>query len=87
MRLDVRDSSAVGGHLGQDTTSAGFVVRDLTPAEPSPDPEPGGLMDSACADPAGQLTGIPLTQVGTCVPAPVRLMHDFWATLHQAIDD
>ncbi|MBO0512787.1 hypothetical protein [Streptomyces beijiangensis] len=32
-------------------------------------------------------TGILLTQVGASVPDPVRLMHDFWTTLYQAIGD
>ncbi|MGP8299974.1 serine hydrolase domain-containing protein [Streptomyces inhibens] len=47
----------------------------------------GGSGTSTYADPDNQLTGILLTQVGASVPDPVRLMHDFWTTLYQAIDD
>ncbi|MFF1737392.1 serine hydrolase domain-containing protein [Streptomyces sp. NPDC058247] len=47
----------------------------------------GGSGASTYADPDNQLTGILLTQVGASVPDPVRLMHDFWTTLYQAIDD
>ncbi|BDM69350.1 serine hydrolase [Streptomyces nigrescens] len=47
----------------------------------------GGSGTSTYADPANQLTGILLTQVGASVPHSVRLMHDFWTTLYQAIDD
>ncbi|MGW1885611.1 serine hydrolase domain-containing protein [Streptomyces sp. NPDC001970] len=47
----------------------------------------GGSGTSTYADPDNHLTGILLTQVGTSVPDPVRLMHDFWTTLYQAIDD
>jgi CubicO group peptidase (beta-lactamase class C family) len=46
----------------------------------------GGSGASTYADPANQLTGILLTQVGASVPDPVHLMHDFWTTLYQAID-
>ncbi|GIH16879.1 serine hydrolase domain-containing protein [Rugosimonospora africana] len=46
----------------------------------------GGSGTSTYADPDNQLTGILLTQVGASVPDPVRLMHDFWTTLYQAID-
>ncbi|MEV4113103.1 serine hydrolase domain-containing protein [Nonomuraea sp. NPDC049695] len=46
----------------------------------------GGSGTSTYADPANQLTGILLTQVGASVPNPVQLMHDFWTTLYQAID-
>ncbi|GAA1369674.1 hypothetical protein GCM10009612_58230 [Streptomyces beijiangensis] len=58
-------------------------------------------MGDPCAVPAEQVracgfrdngtaldpTGILLTQVGASVPDPVRLMHDFWTTLYQAIGD
>jgi len=47
----------------------------------------GGSGASTYADPANQLVGILLTQVGASVPDPVHLMHDFWTTLYQAIDD
>ncbi|MFB4279764.1 serine hydrolase domain-containing protein [Nonomuraea sp. MTCD27] len=47
----------------------------------------GGSGTSTYADPANQLTGILLTQVGLSVPDPARLIHDFWTTLYQAIDD
>jgi CubicO group peptidase (beta-lactamase class C family) len=47
----------------------------------------GGSGTSTYADPANQLTGILLTQVGASVPDPMWVMHDFWTTLYQAIDD
>lgn len=47
----------------------------------------GGAGTSAYADPENQLTGIVLTQVGMSVPDSARLIHDFWTTLYQAIDD
>ena len=47
----------------------------------------GGSGTSTYADPQNQLVGILLTQVGASTPDPVRLMHDFWTTLYQAIDD
>ncbi|MGW0708356.1 serine hydrolase domain-containing protein [Streptomyces sp. NPDC002643] len=47
----------------------------------------GGSGTSTYADPVNQVTGILLTQVGASVPDSVRLMHDFWTTLYQAIDD
>ncbi|MFJ8363152.1 serine hydrolase domain-containing protein [Streptomyces sp. NPDC093984] len=47
----------------------------------------GGSGASTYADPENRLTGILLTQVGASVPDPVLLMHDFWTTLYQAIDD
>ncbi len=42
-----RESSAIGWHLGHQAAVAHFMVRNLTAAEPSPDPELDGLMDSA----------------------------------------
>ncbi|KAB8184769.1 serine hydrolase, partial [Nonomuraea phyllanthi] len=39
------------------------------------------------ADPAHHLTGILLTQVGASTPDSMHLIHDFWTTLYQAIDD
>ncbi|WP_238011877.1 serine hydrolase domain-containing protein [Dactylosporangium sp. AC04546] len=47
----------------------------------------GGSGTSTYADPHHQLTGILLTQVGMSVPDSARLIHDFWTTLYQAIDD
>ncbi|GGW79518.1 serine hydrolase domain-containing protein [Streptomyces lomondensis] len=47
----------------------------------------GGSGTSTYADPETQITGILLTQVGTSVPDPARLFHDFWTTVYQAIDD
>ncbi|MGI5493561.1 serine hydrolase domain-containing protein [Microtetraspora malaysiensis] len=47
----------------------------------------GGTGTSTYADPDNQLTGILLTQVGMSVPDPVQLIHDFWTTLYQTIDD
>ncbi|MER6425745.1 serine hydrolase domain-containing protein [Streptomyces sp. NPDC001137] len=47
----------------------------------------GGSGTSTYADPQHQLTGILLTQVGASVPDSVHLMHDFWTTLYQALDD
>ena len=41
------NSSAIGWHLGHQPAVAHFMVRNLTAAEPSPDPELDGLMDSA----------------------------------------
>ena len=41
------DSSAIGWHLGHQAHVAHFMVRNLTAAEPSPDPELDGIMDSA----------------------------------------
>ncbi|MEU3844127.1 serine hydrolase domain-containing protein [Streptomyces sp. NPDC028635] len=47
----------------------------------------GGSGTSTYADPDNQLTGILLTQVGASVPDPVQLMHDFWTTVYQAVDN
>ncbi|MFI7129311.1 serine hydrolase domain-containing protein [Nonomuraea sp. NPDC050153] len=47
----------------------------------------GGSGTSTYADPTNQLTGVLLTQVGASAPHSIRLMHDFWTTLYQAIDD
>ncbi|RKS07181.1 CubicO group peptidase (beta-lactamase class C family) [Nocardiopsis sp. Huas11] len=47
----------------------------------------GGSGTSAYGDPEHGLTGILLTQVGMSVPDAARLIHDFWTTLYQAIDD
>jgi len=41
------NSSAIGWHLGHQAHVAHFMIRDLTAAEPSPDPELDVLMDSA----------------------------------------
>ncbi|GFJ78297.1 serine hydrolase domain-containing protein [Phytohabitans houttuyneae] len=47
----------------------------------------GGSGATAYADPENQVTGILLTQVGLSVPNSARLIHDFWTTVYQAIDD
>jgi DinB superfamily len=39
--------SGIGWHLGHQAHVAHFMVRNLTAAEPSPDPELDGIMDSA----------------------------------------
>lgn len=39
--------SPIGWHLGHQAAVAHFMIRNLTAAEPSPDPELDGLMDSA----------------------------------------
>ncbi|MFJ9418759.1 DinB family protein [Streptomyces sp. NPDC101227] len=39
--------SAIGWHLGHQALVAHFMIRNLTAAEPSPDPDLDGLMDSA----------------------------------------
>ncbi len=44
------DFSAIGWHLGHQAHVAHFMVRNLTAAEPSPDSELDGLMDSACPE-------------------------------------
>src|SRR6185369_10485029 len=41
------DFSAIGWHLGHQAHVAHFMVRNLTAAEPSPDPALDALMDSA----------------------------------------
>ncbi|MBT2422797.1 DinB family protein [Streptomyces sp. ISL-22] len=41
------NSSAIGWHLGHQAHVAHFMIRNLTAAEPSPDPVLDGLMDSA----------------------------------------
>lgn len=46
----------------------------------------GGTGTTAYADPANQLTGILLTQVGLSTPDSPRAMNDFWTTLYQALD-
>lgn len=45
------DFSAIGWHLGHQAAVAHFMVRNLTAAEASPDPELDALMDSATAEP------------------------------------
>ncbi|WP_028778038.1 serine hydrolase domain-containing protein [Shimazuella kribbensis] len=47
----------------------------------------GGTGTSAYADPDKQLTGVLLTQVGMSTPDSARLIHDFWTTVYQAIED
>ncbi|MGC5010278.1 hypothetical protein ACLQ2R_05895 [Streptosporangium sp. DT93] len=47
----------------------------------------GGSGTSTYADPVNGLTGIPLTQVGMSAPNSAHLIHDFWTTLYQALDN
>ncbi|NUP51205.1 MAG: beta-lactamase family protein [Catenulispora sp.] len=47
----------------------------------------GGAGTSTYADPDQQLIGILLTQVGSSNAYSVQLMHDFWTTLYQAVED
>ncbi|MEV6843084.1 serine hydrolase domain-containing protein [Actinoplanes sp. NPDC051411] len=47
----------------------------------------GGSGTSTYADPSNDLVGILLTQVGASVPDPMHVMHDFWTTVYQALDD
>ncbi|MDT0448032.1 serine hydrolase domain-containing protein [Streptomyces hesseae] len=47
----------------------------------------GGAGTSAYADPVNNVVGILLTQVGASVPNSVHLMHDFWTTLYQAVEE
>ncbi|MZQ81246.1 serine hydrolase [Paenibacillus sp. 5J-6] len=47
----------------------------------------GGSGTSTYADPDNQLIGILLTQVGMSTPDSARLIHDFWTTVYQAIED
>lgn len=47
----------------------------------------GGSGTSTYADPVTGVTGILLTQVGASVPSPIHVMHDFWTTLYQAVED
>lgn len=54
-----QDSSAIGWHLGHQAHVAHFMVRNLTAAEPSPDPDLDVLMDSATPEPnRGDLPGL-----------------------------
>jgi DinB family protein len=45
------NSSAIGWHLGHQAHVAHFMIRNLTAAEPSPDPELDPVMDSANPEP------------------------------------
>ncbi|QJC54015.1 beta-lactamase family protein [Paenibacillus albicereus] len=47
----------------------------------------GGTGTAAYADPAKQLSGVVLTQVGMSTSASAHLIHDFWTTAYQAIED
>ncbi len=47
----------------------------------------GGTGTTAYADPVHGLTGVLLTQVGMSTPDSPRLLHDFWTTLYQAVED
>ena len=44
------NASAIGWHLGHQAAVAHYMVRNLTAAEPSPDPDLDDLMDSATAE-------------------------------------
>lgn len=44
------NSSAIGWHLGHQPAVAHFMVRNLTAAEPSPDPALDSVMDSATSE-------------------------------------
>lgn len=44
------NSSAIAWHLGHQAAVAHFMIRNLTAAEPSPDPELDDVMDSATAE-------------------------------------
>ena len=46
------NSSAIGWHLGHQAHVAHFMLRNLTAAEPSPDPAMDALMDSANPEPS-----------------------------------
>lgn len=43
----IPESSAIGWHLGHQAAVAHYMLRNLTAAQPSPDPELDALMDSA----------------------------------------
>jgi hypothetical protein len=45
-------SSAIGWHLGHQAAVAHFMIRNLTAAEPSPNPALEAIMDSATPEPA-----------------------------------
>ncbi|MFE2849511.1 serine hydrolase domain-containing protein [Streptomyces lavendulae] len=47
----------------------------------------GGAGTTTYADPRNRLVGILLTQTGMSTPDSARVIHDFWTTLYQAIDD
>ncbi|HEY3684654.1 MAG TPA: serine hydrolase domain-containing protein [Streptosporangiaceae bacterium] len=47
----------------------------------------GGTGTTVYADPANRLTGLLLTQVGMSTPDSTHLIHDFWTTLYQSVDD
>lgn len=47
----------------------------------------GGSGTSTYVDPDKQLIGILLTQVGMSTPDSARLIHDFWTSVYQAIED
>ncbi|MEV0611861.1 serine hydrolase domain-containing protein [Nonomuraea sp. NPDC050404] len=47
----------------------------------------GGSGTTTYADPANDLVGILLTQVGMSTPDSANAINDFWTTLYQALDD
>lgn len=67
------DSSAIGWHLGHQAHVAHFMVRNLTAAEPSPDPELDDLLDSARPERLrGSLPAIERLTAGYLVLDPAR---------------
>jgi hypothetical protein len=70
-----RNSSAIGWHLGHQAHVAHFMVRNLTAAEPSPDPGLDPVMDSANPEPdRGGLPGLDrLTAFRTAVAERVHV--------------
>ncbi|MFI6944209.1 serine hydrolase domain-containing protein [Streptomyces sp. NPDC050418] len=47
----------------------------------------GGSGTSSYADPVNGLVGLVLTQVGSSAANSMHLMHDFWTTVYQALED
>jgi hypothetical protein len=60
------NSSAIGWHLGHQAHVAHFLIRNLTAAEPSPDPALDSLMDAPTRNPhaAGYRTWIGCRHIG-----------------------
>jgi DinB superfamily len=74
--------SAIGWHLGHQAHVAHFMIRNLTAAEPSPDPELDPVMDSANPEPGrGRLPDLARlaafrTDVAHCVHARIDAIRD-----------
>jgi CubicO group peptidase (beta-lactamase class C family) len=47
----------------------------------------GGSGTSSYADPSNQVIGLLLTQVGASTGDSTHLLHDFWTTVYQALDN